>query len=42
MEMRDYMPVPHRRFIERLEEGPSVREVAIANRDHPGLRDAYN
>ncbi len=42
MEMRDYMPVPHRRFIERLEEGPSVREAAIANRDHPGLRDAYN
>jgi indoleamine 2,3-dioxygenase len=28
MLMRDFMPIPHRRFIQHLEEGPSIRAFA--------------
>jgi indoleamine 2,3-dioxygenase len=41
--MRAYMPAPHRRFLEDLEAGPSVRECVERNRGtHPRLGDAYN
>lgn len=43
MEMRDYMPVQDRHFIETVEAGPSVRTF-VQERGHgePGLKDAYN
>lgn len=41
MEMRDYMPPAHRRFIESLEAKPSVRELVLSTRD-PGLTEAYD
>lgn len=42
-EMRDYMPVQDRAFIERLERGPSVRTYVTTNKGgKPWLRDAYN
>ncbi len=42
MEMRDYMPPAHRRLIERLEAGPSVRAAVVRARHDAPLRDAYN
>lgn len=43
LEMRDYMPVQDRAFIERLERGPSVRAYIAGNKGaNPWLRDAYN
>lgn len=43
MEMRHYMPPSHRRFIEALEAGPSIRQfVAKHQGDHPGLVTLYN
>ena len=43
MEMRDYMPVQDRRFIEAVERGPSAREFALERgNDLPELRNAYN
>src|ERR671918_325509 len=42
-EMRDYMPPKHRKFIEAVEAGPSVRGyVKRLAKAHPALRDAYN
>jgi indoleamine 2,3-dioxygenase len=42
-EMRDYMPPTHRKFIEAVEAGPSVRAyVQRLAKAHPALRDAYN
>src|SRR5919106_1282468 len=42
-EMRDYMPPKHRKFIEAVEEGPSVRGyVKRLAKAHPALRVAYN
>lgn len=42
-EMRDYMPPEHRKFIEAVEAGPSVRGyVQRLAKAHPALRDAYN
>jgi indoleamine 2,3-dioxygenase len=41
--MRAYMPAPHRRFLEDLEAGPSVRDFVERHRGtHPRLCDAYN
>lgn len=41
--VRPYMQRGHRRFIQALAEGPSVRDYVMANRvDHPALRDGYN
>lgn len=41
--MRAHMPAPHRRFLEDLEAGPSVRECVERGRGtHPRLGDAYN
>jgi indoleamine 2,3-dioxygenase len=41
LEMRQYMPVDHRRFIALLEAGSGVRALVLAAR-HPGLVDAYD
>ena len=41
--MRAYMPAPHRRFLQDLEAGPSVRDFVERHRGtHPQLGDAYN
>ncbi len=43
-QMRRYMPRPHRRFLERLEQGPSVASF-VANQARgaePGLHRAYD
>jgi indoleamine 2,3-dioxygenase len=43
VEMRKYMPPNHKRFIEALEAGPSVRDFVLSRRaSHPALRDRYN
>jgi indoleamine 2,3-dioxygenase len=42
-EMRDYRPPKHRRFIEAVEAGPSVRDFVLRHSQaHPTLRDLYN
>ena len=38
-EMREYMPLAHRAFVEGIEQGPSLRRVAL---EDPSLREAYN
>ncbi|WP_171075398.1 indoleamine 2,3-dioxygenase [Nonomuraea basaltis] len=41
--MRAYMPGPHRRFLEDLEAGPSVRDFVARHRGtRPQLAEAYN
>ncbi|MEV0616249.1 indoleamine 2,3-dioxygenase [Nonomuraea sp. NPDC050404] len=41
--MRAYMPGPHRRFLQDLEAGPSVRDYVALHRDtRPRLAEAYN
>lgn len=41
--MRRYMPPPHRRFIEALEDGSSLRQFVLdQRRGHPALCDLYN
>ena len=43
MEMREYMPPGHRKFIEAVERGPSIRDyVAAHHRGHPELKEKYN
>ncbi len=43
MEMRDYMPVQDRYFVETVEAGPSVPAFILERGNgEPGLRDAYN
>jgi len=42
-EMRDYMPPKHRRFIEAVEAGASVRDFVLRHSQaRPTLRDLYN
>jgi indoleamine 2,3-dioxygenase len=41
LEMRDYMPVEHRRFIASVEAGPPVRDLVLAEPDRR-LVDAYD
>jgi indoleamine 2,3-dioxygenase len=41
MEMRQYMPPAHRRFIEHLEQGPSLREAVSRSKDRQ-LQNVYN
>jgi indoleamine 2,3-dioxygenase len=41
-EMRLYMPPKHRRFLEAVEEGPSVRGYVAARPSDSELRDTYN
>ena len=41
--MRYYMPPAHRRFIEALEAGASIRQFVLNHKqNHSGLRDLYN
>jgi indoleamine 2,3-dioxygenase len=43
LEMRDYMPVQDKAFIEQVEQGPSLRSYVIERAaQRPSLRDAYN
>jgi indoleamine 2,3-dioxygenase len=43
MEMREYMPPEHRGFLERIEQGPSLRRYVLDRAgNRPELRDAYN
>jgi indoleamine 2,3-dioxygenase len=43
MEMRHYMPPAHRRFVDRIERGPNVREFVLQRRDDDTtLQDRYN
>jgi indoleamine 2,3-dioxygenase len=43
MEIREYMPRGHRRFLETVEQGPSIRDYVIAQHEnHPALREKYN
>lgn len=43
MEMRNYMPPQHRKFLETLDKGTSVREFVKQNRKkYQSLRDTYN
>jgi indoleamine 2,3-dioxygenase len=43
LEMRDYMPPRHRKFIEILEAGPSLRDYTLRHGGaHPLLKDIYN
>jgi indoleamine 2,3-dioxygenase len=43
LDMRRYMSPLHRRFIEALEAGPSVRQFVLdRSPTHPALRDLYN
>lgn len=42
-EMREYMPPAHRRFMEHIEQGPSVRALVIAHKDTDiELKNTYN
>jgi indoleamine 2,3-dioxygenase len=42
-QIRVYMPVAHRRFLEALEMGPSIREFVLNNQEnYPMLRQHYN
>jgi len=43
LEMRDYMPPEHSKFIETIESGPSIREFVLAHKENePALAEAYN
>ena len=43
LEMQNYMPEGHRRFIKAMGEGPSIRALVMEHRERiPGLREAYN
>ena len=43
MEMRGYMPPPHRKFVEALEAGPDVHAFVQAHTpSQPALAEAYN
>lgn len=43
LEMRHYMPPAHRRFVEALENGPSLPAFVLAHKEsHPALVEAYN
>ncbi|MBI4528578.1 MAG: indoleamine 2,3-dioxygenase [Deltaproteobacteria bacterium] len=42
IEMRDYMPPEHRRFIQAMETGPAIRQYVLAHKDNGPLREAYN
>ncbi|KAF7590439.1 hypothetical protein BBP40_002843 [Aspergillus hancockii] len=41
-EMRNYMPGPHRRFLEMLAQISNVRDYALSNKASSSVRDAYN
>ncbi|KNG86875.1 indoleamine 2,3-dioxygenase family protein [Aspergillus nomiae NRRL 13137] len=41
-EMRNYMPGPHRRFLEMLTSVSNVRAYALSHKANSPIRDAYN
>lgn len=42
-EMRDYMPLPHRAFLEQIEQGGTIREfINQHQKQTPTLRELYN
>ncbi|KAF7618777.1 Indoleamine 2,3-dioxygenase [Aspergillus flavus] len=41
-EMRNYMPGPHRRFLEMLTRVSNVRAYALSHKANSPIRDAYN
>ncbi|KAL2822054.1 Indoleamine 2,3-dioxygenase [Aspergillus granulosus] len=41
-EMRNYMPGPHRRFLEMLTRNSNIRSFAISHKPDSSVRDAYN
>jgi indoleamine 2,3-dioxygenase len=41
-DMRSYMPGPHRRFLERMEEVANIREFVNANRNNRSLTTSYD
>jgi indoleamine 2,3-dioxygenase len=41
-DMRRYMPGPHRRFLEHMEQVTNVREFVNSNRSHRALTTAYD
>ncbi|KAE8167075.1 Indoleamine 2,3-dioxygenase [Aspergillus tamarii] len=41
-EMRNYMPGPHRRFLEMLTRVSNVRTYALSHKADSSIRDAYN
>lgn len=40
--MRNYMPGPHRRFLEMLTRVSNVRAYALSHKANSPIRDAYN
>jgi len=43
MQMRQYMPIPHRQFVAVIEQGVKIRPFILAHRQlRPELADAYN
>ena len=40
--MRQYMPVGHRRFIQAVADGPSIRRFVFSQEGQASLRQAYN
>ena len=40
--MRNYMPGPHRRFLEMLTQVSNIRSYAMKHRSGSPVRDAYN
>ncbi|KAE9961992.1 hypothetical protein BLS_001014 [Venturia inaequalis] len=42
LEMRKYMPGPHRRFLEQIERVANIRQYVSANRDNRALTGAFD
>ncbi|KAJ5093335.1 Indoleamine 2-3-dioxygenase [Penicillium angulare] len=42
MEMRDYMPAPHKRFLETLSHISNIRTYVMSPQTEPTLKEAYN
>ncbi|KAJ6127361.1 Indoleamine 2-3-dioxygenase [Penicillium sp. IBT 18751x] len=41
-EMRNYMPAPHRQFLEKLSDLCDIRDYVISAQGEPELKEAYN
>lgn len=41
-DMRQYMPAPHRRFLEALTELVNVRSIVLSSQEGSSLKEAYN
>lgn len=40
--MRNYMPAPHRKFLEKLADLCNIRDYVTSAQDEPELKEAYN